>query len=433
MAKFRATVAVLAASALWAAPGMAQAASPAAITTATKVGFTLNAKVLDGGEQITSVRLSTSKLGKINAASLTAGSFTVHAKATSPVALGSTDAIYSLYDENRVITGVSLAKGDVVIDFKTGQGVSGASTLGYYVPKGDLGGGRNLLLNLTYTITQNSPLTLANGKSLTIASFAQGKLVDPEVDAFSSGSKDGIKYRLFTPAKHGGKRPLIVWLHGNGEGGVAGVNYNNESPLRANRGALAMTGKDTQRIFHNAYVIAPQVPDTWYNIDTAGYDKKIKALIDSVVKKHRIDTHRIYVMGASAGGMMSLQMAGRYPSFFAAATTSAAAIYVNRNSAYTMTEEQVLKLKATPTWLVQASSDPTINYAKSALWAYNLLKPFGKAHLTTYDSVAWDGVSYNGHWSWIYTAHNDPSETVKNPYGNSTTVHVWEWMASNKR
>lgn len=432
MAKFRTVVAAVVAAALWAIPASAQAVSPSA-STSPKVGFTLNAKVLDGGEQVTSVRIKTSKLGKIKASSLTVGTFTVHAKATSPVTLGSTDAIYSLYDEDRVITGVSLSKGDVVISFKTGQGVSGASTLGYYVPNGDLGGGRNLLLNLTYTITQNSPLTLANGKSLTIGSFTQGTLSDPEVDAFSSGSKDGIKYRLFTPARHSGKRPLIVWLHGNGEGGVAGLNYNNESPLRANRGALAMTGKDAQRIFHNAYVVAPQVPDTWYNIDTAGYDKKIKALIDSLVKKHHIDTHRIYVMGASAGGMMSLQMAGRYPSFFAAATTSSAAIYVNRNSAYTMTEAQLLKLKTTPTWLVQASNDGTVDYTKSALWAYDLLKPFGKAHLTTYDSVVWDGVTYNGHWSWIFTAHNDPSESVKNAYGNSKTVHVWEWMASNKR
>lgn len=435
MTKFRVVVAALAAIPLWAAPGIAQAATPAAAKT-TSVGFTLNAKVLDGGEQVTSVRINTSKLGKIKASSLTTSTFTVHAKSTSPVTVGSTDAIYSLYDEDRVITGVSLTKGDVVITFKTGQGVSGASTLGYFVPGGDMGAARNVLLNLTYTITQNSPLTLTNGKSVTISSFTQGKLSDPEVDAFAYGSSNGIKYRLYTPATHSGKRPLIVWLHGNGEGGLGtagATNYNNESPLRANRGALAMTGKDAQKLFGNAYVVAPQVPDTWYNIDSAGYATKIKALINSVVKKHKINTDRIYVMGASAGGMMTLQMAGRYPSFFAAATASAPAIYVNRNSAYTVTEEQLLKLKTTPTWLVQATNDATIDYTKSSLWAYDLLKEFGSVNLTTYDNVTWNGVTYNGHWSWVYTAHNDPSKTVQNRYGNSETVHVWQWMAGNKR
>lgn len=45
----------------------------------------------------------------------------------------------------------------------------------------------------------------------------------------------------------------------------------------------------------------PEVPDTWYNIDAAGYDVKIKALIDKLVARYKIDKRRIYVMGASAG------------------------------------------------------------------------------------------------------------------------------------
>ncbi len=49
------------------------------------VRFTLDAEVLDGGEQITSVTLDASRLGTINPASLTTGTFTVHAKATSPI------------------------------------------------------------------------------------------------------------------------------------------------------------------------------------------------------------------------------------------------------------------------------------------------------------------------------------------------------------
>lgn len=40
-------------------------------------------------------------------------------------------------------------------------------------------------------------------------------------------------------------------------------NGDNESPLRANRGALAMMSRAAQAIFGGATVVAPQVPDTW--------------------------------------------------------------------------------------------------------------------------------------------------------------------------
>jgi predicted peptidase len=130
---------------------------------------------------------------------------------------------------------------------------------------------------------------------------------------------------------------------------------------------------------------------------------------------------------------MTLQMASRYPSSFAAVTASAPALYVIRNSSYTMTESQIQQLKTTPTWLVQSTNDPTIDYTKSSLWAYNLLSGSGNVNLTTYDSVTWDGVTYNGHWSWIYTAHNDPSIVTTTADRTSQITHVWQWMASKKR
>ena len=62
---------------------------------------------------------------------------------------------------------------------------------------------------------------------------------DPEVDAFTYGQWDGMNYRLATPkGNRPANRPLVVWLHGNGEGGVSADEYNNESQLRANRGAI---------------------------------------------------------------------------------------------------------------------------------------------------------------------------------------------------
>ena len=70
----------------------------------TRVGFRLDAQVLDGGEQVTSVTLNTARLGPIDPAGLTTGTFSVHAKATSPIPLAAGDTIYSEYDLDRPVT-----------------------------------------------------------------------------------------------------------------------------------------------------------------------------------------------------------------------------------------------------------------------------------------------------------------------------------------
>ena len=173
------------------------------------VRFTLNAEVLDGGEQVTSITLHTARLGPIDPSSLTTGTFRVHAKATSPIPIAAGDQIFSEYDLDRPVTAARLDHwGNIVLDLAYGEGQVGGGTLGYIVGKG-----RNVMLDLVYTITQNAPIALRNRRSITIARFVQGELSDPEVDAFSyhiSGS--GIKYRLYSPGR--GRR-----FHAAGRGG----------------------------------------------------------------------------------------------------------------------------------------------------------------------------------------------------------------------
>ena len=188
--------------------------------TATGVRFTLNAQVLDGGEQVTSVTLDTARLGPIDPAGLTTGTFTVHAKATSPVPVAADDVIFSEYDLDRTVTAVRLdRRGNIDLHLGYAEGRTGGSTLGYIA-----GRGRNVVLDLVYTITQNAPIALRNHRLITIKDFVQGhRLSDPEVDAFSSHvSGSGMKYRLYSPtgshSARRGKHPLIVWLHGGGEG-----------------------------------------------------------------------------------------------------------------------------------------------------------------------------------------------------------------------
>jgi len=227
------------------------------------VRFRLNAEVLDGGEQVVSITLHTAHLGAIDPASLSTGTFRVHAKATSPIPVAADDEIFSEYDLDRPVTRARLdRRGNIVLELSYGEGQVGGGTLGYIVGKG-----RNVVLDLVYTITQTAPITLRNGRAITIARFVQGRLSDPEVDAFSyhvSGS--GMNYRLFAPGRghRSHRHPLVVWLHGGGEGGsLPDHYYDNETPLRANRGALGFATQEAQRTFGGAYVVAPQSPSFW--------------------------------------------------------------------------------------------------------------------------------------------------------------------------
>ena len=265
------------------------------------VRFTLNAEVLDGGEQVTSITLHTARLGRIDPASLTTGTFSVHAKATSPIPIAAGDLIFSEYDLDRPVTAVRLDRwGNIVLDLSYGEGQVGGGTLGYILSKG-----RNVMLDLVYTITQNTPIALRNRRSITIARFVQGRLSDPEVDAFSYHvSRSGMKYRLYSPS-HGrrshaagrGRDPLVVWLHGGGEGASLPDNYyDNETTLRANRGALGFATRQAQRIFDGAYVVAPQSTSRWLD-DGPGFAPLIREIIGDLVRRYPIDRERIYVAG----------------------------------------------------------------------------------------------------------------------------------------
>ncbi|MFG1610763.1 prolyl oligopeptidase family serine peptidase [Actinoplanes sp. NPDC049265] len=387
------------------AGAVAGLAMPAAAHAAgRKLRFKLNAEVLDGGEQVVAVTLAASDLGPIDRSSLTTGTFTVHAKATSPLAPG--DNVSGQYDLDRTVTAVEVDNaGDIVLELSYAEGQAGGATLGWAGARG-----RNVRYVLTYTITQNAPFRLRDGRSVTIAEFVQGRLVNPEVDSFSyrtSGS--GMKYRLYSPVRHSGRRPLIVWLHGGGEGGSLPAYYDNETQLRANRGALGFVTPEAQRIFGGAYVLAPQSPSFWLE-DGDRYAPQIRQIIKQVVRTHQIDTDRIHVVGASNGGYMSLKMTTVYPDLFASSVPICGVIQE-------ITDAQLAAVD-TPTWLVASRDDTTVPPQANTVHAHDLIPD---SIMSLYDTVTWNGHRFPGHWSWIYVARNDPADNGR---------HVWPWMAN---
>ena len=395
----------------------AQAAPPGR-GTASQARFDLGAEVLDGGEQVVTLTLRSPALAPVARESLTVDTFAVHVRATSPL-----DGALA-YEQDRVVTAVRWSGRDAVLELEHGQDVAGASTLLYT-------SGRNVRLDLEYTITQAVPLRKrGSGAAVELGSFVQGELVSPEVDAFTHHQVDGgLKYRLFTPSSKGPKgagrrkgRALVVWLHGGGEGGLLTGGhdyYDNETTLRANRGALGFATDEAQEAFGGAYVLAPQSTSAWMQ-DGDGFAPQIQAVIDEVVAREDIDEDRIHVLGCSNGGFMTLKMVAEQPGRFASQVPICGAVS-GPEGTYHLSDDTLRSLAETPTWLVAAANDDTIDAEANTVRFHELIED---SILSLYPTVEWDGVEYPGHWSWIYVARNDPQHEG---------VRIWDWMAAQQR
>ena len=384
------------------------------------ISYSLNAKVFDYGQNIVSIEIDTKGQGKnIQNKQIAKDTFKVFAKGTLPkdtgIVLDEKTKSLGTFEVEREIENIFVNdKGNIVINLKYGKDVAGANTLSYVT--GDVS--RNVLMDLEYRVEQKKEI-----KGYKTGFYRQGKIVDEEADKFvAAKSKSGVNYQYFKPVNKddGKKHPLIIWFHGNGEGGYKDYR-NNVSQKLANRGAVAFAEDKTQKIFGGAYVVAPQADDTWYNNYTKGYIKSVKAMIDEFVSENNVDKNRIYVFGASAGGYMSFRMMIEYPDYFAAFSTSAAALDKAATSGGVATTTQdLMKIRNKPLWMVHAQNDPTISYENTSKRVYDVLSKYG-AILSSYPNVKIGETEYNGHWSWIYSLRNMPV--------NDKGEHLFEWMA----
>ncbi|NMO54612.1 prolyl oligopeptidase family serine peptidase [Actinoplanes sp. TBRC 11911] len=203
-------------------------------------------------------------------------------------------------------------------------------------------------------------------------------------------------------------------MHGGGEGAsLPDDYYDNETTLRANRGALGFATPQAQRIFDGAYVVAPQSTSYWIE-DGPRFAPLIREIIRDLVRKQGIDTDRIHVAGCSNGGYMSLEMTTLYPDLFATSVPICGLVT-------DLIPDASLARISTPTWLVASLDDDTVPPQENTVHAAGLIPG---ARVSLYDHVIWNGHQFPGHWSWIYVARNDPAVRGE---------HIWQWMARRER
>lgn len=114
-------------------------------------------------------------------------------------------------------------------------------------------------------------------------------------------------YLLYLPKGYeakGAKRwPLVMFLHGSGERGNDLRKVAVHGPPKLVKG-----GKEFPFI-----LVSPQCP-----MDQVWNDETLLGLLDQVVRKHKVDTNRVYLTGLSMGGYGTWSLGIKHPERFAA-------------------------------------------------------------------------------------------------------------------
>ncbi len=232
------------------------------------------------------------------------------------------------------------------------------------------------------------------------------------------------------------KLPLVLWLHGAGEG---------QEPYRTVCGnkLTAISGSDIQgKLGGAAWVLAPSSPTFWMDPDGKGqlvddnqsfYTEALKALVDEFVAAHvdAIDTNRIYVGGLSNGGFMTCRLITEYPGFFAAAVPVCAP-WVGDLA----TDEEFAAMAKTPMWWVQSDDDPIVPVDTHFQPSWKRLVAAGAEdlHATYYDHIEdADGNRLIGHFVWVQAYNDEPKTDLDGSLvrWNGFPVTLWQWVGKH--
>jgi len=284
-----------------------------------------------------------------------------------------------------------------------------------------------------------------------------------EADYFNKGTFTGkstgkvgdetLTYAAYEPwsLKGDGKaNPLVIWLHGGGEGGV------DVSITLLGNEVVSLIRPEIQSHFTTeggaggAYVLSIQCPTMWMGtVKGFGhgeypslYADVLKSCIDYYVGLNPdVDRNRIYLGGCSNGGFMTMHMLIRHPKYFAAAYPTCEAYmdqYISDNEINALAEENI--------WIVQSYDDTTVDPKTHCIPTFQRLVKAGAKNvwMSMFENVQGidnPGQKLMGHFSWCYlfndavTLSQEQSEGDVKPSNNGGGsvapqghANIFEWM-----
>ncbi len=202
-----------------------------------------------------------------------------------------------------------------------------------------------------------------------------------------------FSYRLFVPraAKRGERFPLLVWLHGKGDGGSNNVGQLKWIDL--------MLDDPRHAEKYRFFVLAVQCPMEIPWFDRAGNSAQpddmlsvTADIIREILLDNSIDRNRVYLVGISSGASAAWEMAMREPTLFAALVPLACASGSD--------ESRAAKLVGIPIWAFTNNGERAgVERMVSAVQVAG-----GNAYLTVADARghdAWSTPLRGGIMEWI--------------------------------
>ncbi len=273
---------------------------------------------------------------------------------------------------------------------------------------------------------------------------------NPQAERFLRGvsthAELPIRYGYFVPKRLNGPRPLIIFLHGAGEGG-------QDLPIAWSGNKVTEFTEDwVQDKFGGAFVLVPQCDTMWlddgsHQYGDSGksmYTEALKYLIDEFIDRFSavIDPERIYIGGDSNGGFMTMRMLMSYPDAFAAAFPICEAMIDRKVS-----DEDIQHLKEIPIWFTHAKNDPVVKPDQYVVPTYERLMAAGaeNCHFTYWDRILdlhglfrnergepWE---YMGHFAWIPVFNNDCRQDYdgKPVLVDGRETAILDWLAAQRR
>ena len=284
-----------------------------------------------------------------------------------------------------------------------------------------------------------------------------------EADYFNEGTFTGrstgkpgdetLTYAAYEPWSlrgDGKPNPLVIWLHGGGEGGV------DVSITLLGNEVVSLIRPEIQSHFTTeggaggAYVLSIQCPTMWMGTSKGFghgeypsiYADVLKSCIDDYVDKHPdVDRNRIYLGGCSNGGYMTMHMLIRNPRYFAAAYPTCEA-YMDEN----ISDNEIKALAEENIWIVQSYDDTTVDPKTHCIPTFQRLIKAGAKNvwMSMFENVQGidnPGQRLMGHFSWCYlfndavtmsqeqsTGDVKPSNNGGGSVAPQGHANIYEWM-----
>jgi predicted peptidase len=316
-------------------------------------------------------------------------------------------------------------------------GIPGANTMGYT-------GSKNYILDLGHTVAfaNGGTIITMGGKTITEGSFAKSMArgvnevnsgeINPLINKYVAGkytppnpadTSDYLDYQLYSPASASGRLPIMIWLHGGGEGrSLYGIQ--NQAQMRSCEEASAWVKNENLAARGPYYVLVPQSRiDGWTDSALAN----VKAVVDGLIAAGKVDPSRIYVAGDSMGGSGTMNIIRKYPNYFAAAIGAPGAV-----ANYTDADvESILHL---PIWFLNIEED-----TPNTQVLYNQIKAKGgNVRWTHYNSVT--ELAYNNyeipHYVWVPTLENLPTTSdqwmVEKYPSDQPNQRIQDWIFAQR-